>query len=300
MSRPALTLGRRSIYLIPTREGLWFGAIVFVLLLAAVNYGNGLAYAVTFLLAAFATLSSAIGQRNLLGLVIHEGLPRPGFAGSSVGFRVILANPTDTGRLGVTVAAIKGPSVTVDLAPRAQQTIEIPWAAVRRGSIPAPAVRISSRYPFGLLRAFSRRMALEDPAIAYPNPLPYAALPPGHENGASDRETTGVVAEGGGDFAGLVAFRPGESPRHIHWKAVAAGKGFLVKRFAGVADREIWLAADPSGGVEEELRRLCRQVLDAEKDGYRYGLALGADRIPAAAGTAHLERCLKALALHDA
>ncbi|MHB1512139.1 MAG: DUF58 domain-containing protein [Acidiferrobacter sp.] len=298
MSRPAQTLGRRSIYLLPTREGLWFGAIVFVLLLAAVNYGNGLAYAVTFLLAAFATLSSAIGQRNLLGLVIHEGLSRPGFAGAFVGFRVILANPTDTGRFGVTVSALKGPSITVDLAPREQRTVEIPWATVRRGSVPAPAIRISSRYPFGLLRAFSRRIALTDPAIAYPNPLPYAALPPGRANSASDNEAAGVGSEGGGDFAGLVAFRAGENPRHIHWKAVAAGKGLLVKRFTGLADREIWLAADPAGRMEEELRRLCRQALDAEKSGYRYGLSLGEDRVPAGGGATHLERCLKTLALH--
>ncbi len=298
MSRPAQTLGRRSIYLIPTREGLWFGAIVFVLLLAAVNYGNGLAYAVTFLLAAFATLSSAIGQRNLLGLVVHEGLPRAAFAGSAVGFRVILANPTDTPRFGVTLAVRKGPSVTVDLGPHAQRTVEIPWPAARRGAIPAPPLRLSSRYPFGLLRAFSRGIALEDPAIAYPNPIPYAALPPGQASRDSDNQASALGPEGGGDFAGLVAFRPGENPRHIHWKAVAAGKGFLVKRFAGLADREIWLAVDPARGTEEELRRLCRQALDAEKGGYRYGLALGEDRVPAAAGTAHLERCLKALALH--
>lgn len=298
MSQPAQTLGRRSIYLIPTREGLWFGAIVFVLLLAAVNYGNGLAYAITFLLAAFATLSSAIGQRNLLGLVIHEGLPRPAFAGSPVGFRVILANPTDTRRFGVTLSAQKGPSVTVDLAPREQRTIEIPWATLRRGTIPAPTMRVSSRYPFGLLRAFSRRIVLEDPAIAYPNPVPYATLPTGRASNASDNEAAGAGPEGGGDFAGLADFRLGENPRHIHWKAVAAGKGFLVKRFAGLADREIWLTVDPARGAEEELRRLCRQALDAEKGGYRYGLALGENRIPAATGNAHLERCLKTLALH--
>lgn len=299
MSAPAQTLGRRSIYLLPTREGLWFGATVFVLLLAAVNYGNGLAYAVTFLLAAFVTLSSAQGQRNLLGLVIHEGLPRPAFAGSAVGFRVILANPTDTPRLGVSITGQPGPPIIVDLAAREQRGIDIPWPTTQRGTVPAPMLRLSSRYPFGLLRVFSRRIALEDPALVYPRPAPFAPLPPGYAS--DDRDSDALIHRGGGggDFAGLSAYRPGENPRHIHWRAMAAGRGLLVKRFAGPTEREIWLAMDPSGGPEEGLRRLCRQSLEAEKGGYRYGLTLGEARINPGAGTAHLERCLKCLALYD-
>ena len=299
MSRSAQTLGRRSIYLLPTREGLWFGATVFVLLLAAVNYGNGLAYAVTFLLAAFATLSSAQGQRNLLGLVVHEGLPRPAFAGSPVGFRVILANPTDTPRLGVTITGHPGPPIVVDLAPREQRGIEIPWPTTQRGAVPAPLLRISSRYPFGLLRVFSRRIALEDMAIVYPRPARFAPLPPGYASDDHDTDAAVHHGGGGGDFAGFADYRPGENPRHIHWRAMAAGKGLLVKRFAGLAEREIWLTLDASLDPEEGLQRLCRQSLDAEKGGYRYGLALDLARTPPGAGAAHLEHCLKSLALYD-
>ncbi len=299
MNRPAQVLGRRSIYLLPTREGLWFGATLFVLLLAAVNYGNGLAYAITFLLAAFATVSAATGQRNLLGLTLHEGRPRAAFAGSPVGFRVVLTNPGDTPRLGVMLTAGQGPPITIDLAGREQRAIEIPWPTMRRGTVPAPVLRISSRYPFGLLRVFARRIVLHEAAIVYPRPAAFAALPPGAAS--DDRDDAGAVlqAGGGGDFTGLADYRPGENPRHIHWRAVAAGKGLLVKRFAGLAEREVWLVMDGAHGPEEGLRRLCRQVLDAERDGYRYGLALGALRIAPAAGAAHLERCLRSLALYD-
>ena len=299
MSRPAQTLGRRSIYLLPTREGLWFGATVFVLLLAAVNYGNGLAYAVTFLLAAFATLSSAQGQRNLLGLVVHEGLPRPAFAGSPVAFRVILVNPTDSPRLGVTITGHPGPPITVDLAAREQRAIEVPWPTTQRGAVPAPTLRVSSRYPFGLLRVFSRRIALEDAAIVYPRPAPFAPLPPGCAGDDHDLDAATLHGGGGGDFTGLADYRPGENPRHIHWKAMAAGKGVLVKRFAGLAEREIRLTLDAGPDREEGLQRLCRQCLDAEKGSYRYGLALDPVHIPPGAGAAHLEHCLTSLALYD-
>ncbi|HUW98210.1 MAG TPA: DUF58 domain-containing protein [Acidiferrobacter sp.] len=299
MSLAAWTLGRRSIYLLPTGEGLWFAGTLFVVLLAAMNYGNGLAYALTFLLAASATLSSAMSQRNLLGLVIHEGLPRADFARSPVGFQVIVVNPGPVPRLGITVTADKGPSLTVDLAAHERRMVEIPWNTTRRGLVPAPVVRVHSRYPFGLLRAFSRRIALQDPAIAYPAPAAHAALPSGQASADTDHEAVGPSQDGGGDFMGLAAFKEGESPRHIHWKAVAAGRGLLVKRFAGLAEREIWLVLPQEGDIEQRLSYVCRQVLEAERGGYRYGLVIGATRIPPGIGPAHLEGCLRTLALYD-
>ncbi|MHB8255189.1 MAG: DUF58 domain-containing protein [Acidiferrobacter sp.] len=299
MSLAARTLGRRSVYLLPTREGLWFGGLLLVLLLAAMNYGNGLAYAITFLLAALATLSSAIGQRNLVGLTVSEGLPRADFAGSPVGFRVMVINSNERPRLGVMVAAHKGPAISIDLAGHERRTIEIPWETTRRGTVPAPRVRVSSRYPFGLLRVFSRRIALTEPAIVYPKPAPYAALPGARASADTDLETVGLGLDGGGDFTGLSAYRPGESPRHIHWKAAAAGRGLLVKHFAGQAEREIWLIWPSVGETEEQLARLCRQILDAERGGYRYGLIMGASRISPSAGPLHLAACLKKLALYQ-
>lgn len=297
MTLPAQTLGRRSVYLLPTREGLWFAGTVFVLLLAAVNYGNGLAYAVTFLLAALATVSALASQRNLMGLVVHEGLPRPDFAGRPVAFRVVLHNTGATARLGLSVTATHGPTIRVDLAPGEQRRVEIPWPTVRRGIVPAPSLRISSYYPLGLLRVWSRRIPLANPAIVYPRPAPFAPLPAGRSGRRADRDVAVAGADGGGDFADLAPFRVGESPRHIHWKAAAAGKGLLVKRFAGLSDREVWITGG-DGVSEDDLQRMARQTLDAEKGGYRYGLALGPLRIPAGAGPAQRERVLTALALH--
>ena len=299
MSLPAQTLGRRSVYLLPTREGLWFGATLLVLLLAAINYDNGLAYAVAFLLASLATLSSAAAQRNLLGLSVHEGLPQANFAGFPVTFRVIVGNPSNVPRLGITLAPERGPGQTFDLPAHEHRTVDIPWQTRRRGLVPAPSLRLSSRYPFGLLRAFSRRLPLEDPAIAYPSPALHAPLPSGRPGADSDQEALGVGTDGGGDFVGLSALRPGESPRHIHWKAVAAGRGLVVKRFAGLAEREVWLTLPPFGDLEERLSRLCRQVLEAERQGYRYGLETCGAALAPGAGPLHLEACLSKLALHE-
>ena len=66
-------LGRRQLYMLPTRHGLLFALVLAVLLLAAINYGNGLAYALTFLLASVAVVSMLHTHRNLHRLRIAAG-----------------------------------------------------------------------------------------------------------------------------------------------------------------------------------------------------------------------------------
>ena len=46
----AITLKRRRIYILPTRFGLVFGALVFAMLLGSLNYGASLGFVLTFLL----------------------------------------------------------------------------------------------------------------------------------------------------------------------------------------------------------------------------------------------------------
>ncbi|MHB1566156.1 MAG: DUF58 domain-containing protein [Acidiferrobacter sp.] len=299
MSGAARTLGRRALFLWPTRGGVAFAATLGVLLLAAINYGNGLAYATTFLLAAIAALSLVGAQRNLRTLGVAEEAPRADFAGRAVGFRVVLASNSGVSRFGICVEALGGSAVTVDLAAGERRLVELAWPTTRRGRVPAPVVRVSSRYPFGLVRVVSRRLRLTEPALAYPQPAPQAALPDGLAATDAAADSAGRVREGSGDFAGLMPFRPGASPHHIHWKAAAAGRGLLLKRFAGAADTAIWLSVTGRGPLEARLSRVCRQLLEAERQGFHYGLILGRQQLPLARGRAHCERCLRTLALYD-
>ncbi len=298
MSAPAQILGRRSLFLLPTRGGLFFGATLLALLLAAMNYGNGPAYGLTFLLATTAAFSGAVGQRNLLGLGLHETLPRADFTGSPVGFRVVVVNPDGRARYGLMLAA-GAAHAAFDLGAHEQRTVEIPWPTGRRGRVAPPVLRLSSTYPFGLLRVRSRKLVLEEAALAYPRPAARAPLPAGQAEDEARAHERGREVVAGGDFVGLAPFRAGESPRHIHWKAAAAGRGLFVKRFAGPSDEEVWLALAPTGDLEGRLSILCRQVLDAERRGLRYGLRLGPLRLPPARGPWHREHCLERLALFD-
>src|SRR4030065_2044619 len=111
-------LGRRQLYMLPTRYGLLFALLLLIQLLAAINYGNGLAYALTFLLGSLAVVSMLYTHRNLFQLRISAGACAPVFAGETAVFRIHITNDNDTPRFGVAVMRDKKEIARVDIAVR--------------------------------------------------------------------------------------------------------------------------------------------------------------------------------------
>lgn len=75
----------------------------------------------------------------------------------------------------------------------------------------------------------------------------------------------------------------------------------LNKQFGGDEHAERWLDwhEHHGFGTEERLSRLCREVLEAEAAGLRYGLRLPGMIVAPGTGGAQRNRCLRALALFE-
>jgi uncharacterized protein (DUF58 family) len=134
--------------------------------------------------------------------------------------------------------------------------------------------------------------------LVYPRPAPAGTPLPSAAAGAGSGTLQGRGRE---DFSGLRQYAPGDSPRHIAWKAVARGEELLTKQFSGRADTELWLDwRHLSAGLdtEQKLSRLARWVLDAHTAGLSYGLRIPGRTVDPAQGEAQRERCLEALALY--
>src|SRR3989344_5121567 len=89
-------LGRRQLFMLPTRFGLLFALLLVVQLLTAINYGNGLAYALTFLLGSLAVVSMLYTHRNLFRLRLSASACAPVFAGEVALFKIHITNDSDT------------------------------------------------------------------------------------------------------------------------------------------------------------------------------------------------------------
>lgn len=290
-----MTLSRRTLYMLPTRFGLVYAAMLLVLFIAAVNYGNALGFLLTFLLAAMALVSMLYTHKNLAGLEIVPGSCDEVFAGEQATFTIWVINTSTATRQGIRIECARSEVARVDVPAQAKVSVQIHVPTQGRGYLAAPTLTVASDYPLGLFRSWSRRAALAPRCLVYPRP----ACAPVRANPDDARGSGAGASDEFQDFVGLRAYHLGDSPRHIHWKAAARGQGLLTKQFGGGAGAPRWLEWDCVGGDDEaRLSALCRGVLDAHAGANAFGLRLPHTQIAPAQGEAHRAQCLRALALH--
>jgi uncharacterized protein (DUF58 family) len=293
-----IVLGRRQLYMLPSRHGWMYAGMLAVLGMAAINYSNGLVYALTFLLAAVGVVTMLHTHLNLHRLRVTVAAPVPVFAGETAVFPLCLVNEAARARLGVIVEQAKQERGRADLPPGESRTVGVAVPAARRGWLAMPPFRISTRFPLGILYSWSRTLTLPARVLVYPAP----AAPGSPATGAGDGDSGVPVrfVRGGDDFAGLREYRHSDSPRHVHWKALARGQGWLTKEFGHDGAAVRWFDFDTLAPLDTEARlsMLCRDVLDADREGAPYGLRLPGTAVQPATGEAHRARCLEALALY--
>lgn len=298
-TRQPVTLNSRRVYILPTREGFIFALVVLAMLIAAINYRNGLLYLLTFLLAGLGVVAMLHTWRNLTGLTFLAGRVAPVFAGETARFQIQIRNHDRRDRLNLQLLPREHGDgvgkVSLDQPGADASLMDIPCPATRRGRLRLGRFTVSSRFPLGLFRAWAH-LDLDMQALVYPRPGKPAPLPP-PEPGPAKYDTQ--RGQGVDDFRSLREYVPQDSPRHVHWKAVARGQGMLTKEFSGEGASERWLSWDSLGnlGIESKLSQLCRWVLDADKAGEAYGLRLPGNEIAPGRGESHLHQCLRALAL---
>jgi uncharacterized protein (DUF58 family) len=298
--RLPVTLHSRRIYILPTRAGLAFAALLLVMLLAGLNYANSIALLFTFLLAGFALIAMHLCHRNLAGTVVHGVATVDAFAGEHGRLLVTLENHADSPRIGLEarIDDIEGEagraSVSVQSEGSARAEIAVPLA--RRGRVPVERIKLSTSFPFGLFRAWTW-LHLPISLIAWPVPRGRREPPPETATGGS---TQSVHRAGDEEWAGLREFRDGDSPRQVAWTAFARGRGLLVKTYQSPAahHRYFDLASVPGADLEQRLEQLAAWVMAAHARGERYGLKLDDAEVAPDGGNEHRERCLDALALY--
>lgn len=290
------TLGLRTLYILPTRHGLLLVFVLAVILLAGVNYGNGLAYGLAFLLAGIGLVAMIHTHRNAHGLRLAAGGAKPVFAGETAVFAVRLHNETGMQRIAIGLRS-GGARREIDVPEGGVATVELPSEASRRGYMPQPPLELETHFPLGLWRVWSRRLVLPHRCLIYPKPAPAGFSPARRPNPTGD--DCGHSPEGD-DFAGLRDFRPGDPPQHVAWKSVARGRGWHTKQFAAGGGLPVWLDWNALAGLDDELRLsiLCRWVLEAEERGENYGLRLPDSETTPGTGPLHRDRCLERLALY--
>lgn len=297
--RGTIVLVQRRVFILPTRQGLLFAGVILLMLLGSVNYDLSLGFILSFLLGATGIQSMLHTFRNLANLRISADRSSPVFAGEQAQFHIRITNTAAMPRYSIGVTRDRISADYVDVPADGETTATVPVPALRRGWLRPGRMTLFTFFPVGLFRAWSYA-DLDMTCLVYPAPAS-PGLPLPQPRAGNDKG--GTQGQGQDEFSGLRPYRPGDSPRHLAWKAIARSDVLMTKQFSGRVAAELWLAWDalpPGMDAEKKLEHLARWVIDADASGHAYGLRLPGTVIPIDSGAAHRTDCLRALALHDA
>lgn len=292
---PSMRLDQRRIFIMPTPVGMTFLLALLLMLIAAINYQNSLAYALTFLLGSVYLLAILHTWRNLAGLVLQAGGSPAVFLGEQARFRVRLES---AGRQYQAVA-LGWPGnglLKVDVPAAGTCEVDLSLPTRQRGWLQPGRLRVESRFPLGILVAWSW-VDLQLAALVYPQPAA-GELPQGGALAEESLEGSHAAGLGIDDYRGLKPWQSGDSRQRLHWKAYSRGQGLLVKDFVALAGQEPLLDFDAlEGETEARLSRLCYWVVELSAHQQPFVLRIGAAMIGPDHGSEHCHHCLRELAL---
>lgn len=289
------TITNRRIYILPTRLGLMYAAIVFAMALGGMNYGNNLALMLAFMLAALGFVAMHHCHRNLAGLRIHSIASEPVFAGQLAHLQLAIENDSSQMRLAIQAEANEQSSKPAHIDAANEAQLSLPQLTLKRGWLKVERLSLSTRYPFGLFRAWTV-LHLDLKCLVYPKPSDQHSTPP---PASLDTHNTNQQRQGDEEYSSLREFHAGDSPHRIAWKAYARNEELLVKQYAGASATAYVLDWDTLQGmdVETRLSQLCRWIVDAHQQGIAYGIKMPGLQSSPQLAEVHRQRCLTALAL---
>ena len=290
-------LTQQRIFILPTRYGLFFLLIAALLFLGGINYENNLIMALSFLMTSLFMIAILHTFRNLAGLLVRAGQLEPGHAGAEGALEILLHADDRHPHLSLWLRWPGGPVEEVSVLPGEEKSVWLRLPLKRRGRVHPGRLHIESRYPLGLLRAWSQ-LDMAHPALAWPRAAPSEFCPA--SGGDAEQGLQHTRLAGSDDFQGLRSYRPGDPPRMVDWKAYARGRGLHSKYFADPAEGWLWLDWAMMPGVDPETRlsRLTWWVLQLEQKNQRYGLRLPGAELPPGLGPEQQRQALDLLALY--
>lgn len=290
-------LTQRNIYIVPTRAGLAFAAVLVVMLLASINYQLSLGFVLTFLLAGAGFVSMHMTHNTLRGMTLHLKPPPSGFAGEAMPLEIVVSSPKRA-LYGVGVdfeaTSLRGHEVFVDVPGGGQAIAHLSFVPPHRGRHALPTLHVETRYPLGLFRAWTVWRPASR-ALAWPRPetpaTPWPVTPQATGGSAP------VARSDSGEYEGVRAYRRGDALKTIVWKKAAKAGDLVSRDHVAVLQSELWFDWQhaQAGGTEPRLSRLAAWVVAADAAGLAHGLRLPGLEIAPGSGPHHRRASLDAL-----
>jgi uncharacterized protein (DUF58 family) len=292
-----------------TREGKWFIGATLVLGFAAVNGGINLLFLVFGMLLCLLIANGVLAEASMRQLQVNRHVPHAIYAGSPFLMGIAVRNHKDRiATFSLEVEDLAGDGKPVDRrcfflkipAHRRQET-SYRRTLPRRGIHHLSGIRLSTRFPFGLLR---RSIDVEAPVdlLVYPALVPISDLALRAELSQLGERQCPARARSG-EFHGLHELRPGDDPSGIHWRTSAHRGRPFVREFEEEAGRtivivlETTLQPEARADFENAVSYAASWAMVLLRRGMRVGLVAGTSVVAPETGVCHAGQILRCLAL---
>jgi uncharacterized protein (DUF58 family) len=292
-----LQLQSRRLYILPTRPGLAAAALLFVMLIAGLNYSNSLALFLTFLLAGVVLVGMHECQRTLQGLELVHAQAADCHAGTLGTVELRFSNPARQARRALSLRSPGAGATAFEVAAGSVVSVPVAFQAGPRGRHRLERLELASTAPSGLFRCWTW-LYLPVEVIVYPRAHGSLPLPRASTGRVASQSAAQVPGEE--EWVGLRAYQSGDSPRSIAWKAWARGAPLLVAQYAANDGSDYLFSFDglESLGLEERLSQLAAWINQCAGPEAACGLRLPGTELPLGRGAAHRTLLLRALALY--
>ena len=242
-----------------TLEGLCYVVTLSFLLAGALIRQINLLLVLFALLASLPLLNWWLVRATLRRLIVHRRIPRSVAAGDLLMVELELANPRRrlaswAARVDDSICrqddAVTGTPITARtlfsyVPPRGTKTQSYRGRLMRRGRYRFGPLRISTRFPFGLMRG-SAKIEQPQTLLVFPRlgrlTRKWQRLQQSSDLGTSNVERRQGLLEG--DFYGLRDWRPGDSRRWIHWRTSARRPAPVVRQFEQQRNQDLALVVE--------------------------------------------------------
>lgn len=256
----------RRLRLAITRLGLEYVGLTLAMGFFAVNTGNNLLYALFTLLLGLFLVSGWASVQALKGLRLVRIEEGNIFARVKGGVRIHLEDLSPGRPRGLEVLLhMEGATPEPGFYPGGRGPavrIAVHVVPDRRGWRPLRELELRTRYPFGFMEK-SHRIPLDQSILILPHPRSAPM-----DKGGLGQHVHRVPRPGAVSPEGSRPFRPGDSPRRVHWKRTAQRGEPWIRTFEDEQPLGIRLELDllafPAGpDFERELERLSGILLQA-------------------------------------
>ncbi len=295
-----MTIFHERIYILPSNRGLAFICVIAIMLMASINYGLNLGYALCFILIGLFCSCLLATYKNLVKIKFVAITANNTFSGSELSYKIRIGEESKRHRSSISINNSNARD-TFDLNADAFVDAELRVKNTTRGMHTLGRLTLSSDFPLGLWRGWGY---LHTPVHAYVYPKPENPVADFCGYSASEGGSFGTRS-GEQEFSDLKVYENTDSPSRVAWKRVARGGEWYSKQLeAETEQREVairWQDTPANLGIEQRLSRMCGWVIRARDENVAHTFELpGMQPLSLASGIEHSETCLRALAAFDA